>query len=115
MDDSLDSFIDDILKAKGMDQALGDVYKELHADMKTRALDQIDRAILDAMPEDKLNEMNGLLDKNPDASDEDVQQVIQNSGIDVAQITAMTLLRFRGLYLGDATVDEGTVDGRKST
>ncbi|MDR2063710.1 MAG: hypothetical protein LBQ02_02885 [Candidatus Nomurabacteria bacterium] len=106
MSDELDNFIDDILKQKGMDKAVDDVYDELHADLKSRLLDQIDRAVVSAMPEDKIDELNDLLDKNPDATDQDIQNIVASSGVDAAQVTAQTLLRFRDLYLGNAVVTE---------
>ncbi|MDR2336997.1 MAG: hypothetical protein LBE03_02750 [Candidatus Nomurabacteria bacterium] len=104
MSDDLDNFIDEILKEKGMDKAIDDVYDELHADLKARLLDQIDRAVVTAMPEDKIDELNDLLDKNPNTTDEEIQKIVQSSGVDAVQITAKTLLRFRDLYLGNAIV-----------
>jgi hypothetical protein len=106
MSDELDNFIDEILKAKGMDKAADDVYHELQADLKTRLLDQIDRAVVNAMPEDKIDELNDLMEKNPAATDAEIQKIVQSSGVDTVQITAETLLRFRDLYLGNAIATE---------
>ena len=102
MHNDIDGFIDGILKEKGMTDAMDGVYRELHADMKIRLMDQIDRAVLDAMPEEKIDELNALMDSNPNATDEDLQAIVQSSGVNAATVTAKTLLRFRDLYLGNA-------------
>ena len=50
------------------------------------------------MPEDRIDGLNGLLDR--EAPDEEVQRYIADCGVDVRRITLETMLRFRDLYLG---------------
>lgn len=96
--DSLSKFINDIIDAKNFKTLDGDVRRQLEQDLKNRLLDQIDRAVLEAVPEDKIDGFNDLLDRN--ASQQEVQQYIANSGVDTKKITLETMLRFRSLYLG---------------
>lgn len=96
--DALSKFINDIIDAKNFKTLDGDVRRQLEQDLKNRLLDQIDRAVLEAVPEDKIDGFNDLLDRN--ASQQEVQQYIANSGVDTKKITLETMLRFRSLYLG---------------
>ena len=97
--DALSKFINDIIDAKNFKTLDGDVRRQLEQDLKNRLLDQIDRAVLGALPENKIDGFNDLLDRN--ASQQEVQRYIANSGVDTKKITLETMLRFRSLYLGD--------------
>ena len=97
--DALSKFINDIIDAKGYKTLDGDVRRQLEQDLKNRLLDQIDRAVLGALPENKIDGFNELLDR--DASKQEIQQYVATSGVDTKKITLETMLRFRSLYLGD--------------
>lgn len=97
--DAISKFISDIIDAKGYKTLDSDVRRQLEQDLKNRLLDQIDRAVLEALPENKIDGFNDLLDRN--ASQQEVQQYIATSGVDTKKITLETMLRFRSLYLGD--------------
>lgn len=96
--DELDRFVAEILEAKKLSGVNDDVRAQLLSDLKRELLDQINRALIDALPEDSLDRFNALLDA-PDTTDEEVQQFIMNSGVDVRRVTTETMLLFRGLYL----------------
>lgn len=96
--DALSKFINDIIDAKGYKTLDSDVRRQLEQDLKNRLLDQINRAVLEALPENKIDGFNDLLDRG--ASQQEVQQYIANSGVDTKKITLETMLRFRSLYLG---------------
>lgn len=97
--DALSKFINDIIDAKNFKTLDGDVRQQLEKDLKNRLLDQIDRAVLGALPENKIDGFNELLDR--DASKQEIQQYVATSGVDMKKITLETMLRFRSLYLGD--------------
>jgi hypothetical protein len=101
VEDELDKFIGEILTAKNLSGINEEVRIQLISDMKERLLDQINRAIIEAMPENKLDEFNKLLDSG-DASDDIVQQFIGQCGVDVKTVTVKTMLLFRDLYLQTA-------------
>ncbi len=96
--DQLDTFIQDIIEAKQLtgltDEARGGLVEE----MRERLLDMINRALIEALPEEKVVEFSQLLDQET-VSDEQVQQFIAESGVDVEKVTAKTMLAFRTLYL----------------
>ena len=101
-DDELDKFINEILDAKQLSGVTADVRTQLVSDLKQRLLDQINRALVDVMPDDKITEFNNLLD-DENLSDEAVQQFITDSGVDVSGVTLQTMLRFSELYIKSST------------
>lgn len=94
----IDKFIKDLLDAKNLSGVDDEVRQQLEQDLKTRLLDQIDRAIIEALPEEKLSGFNALLDNN--STTQDVQKYIVECGVDMQKVTLETMLRFRALYLG---------------
>lgn len=99
--DELDTFINDILDDKKLPGLDEEVRAQLARDLRQRLLDQINRAIIEALPEDKLGELDAAMDRS-DVSEEHIQRLIIDSGIDIKRITVETMLRFRDLYLGQA-------------
>lgn len=96
--DGLDTFIGEIIHAKHLIGVTEEVRAQLIRDLRDRLLDQINRAIIESLPDDKLDEFNARFNDN-NASDEDLQSFINESGIDTKKIAATTMLRFRDLYL----------------
>jgi len=102
--DQLDQFILDILEQKQLPGITPEVKAQLVTDLKQRLLDQIDRAIIDALPDDKMDQFNDLLDNSAD--DAQVQEFMVSAGVDVKQVAIDTMLRFRSLYLGTRESDK---------
>lgn len=100
--DELDSFVAGILNEKKLPGITDEeVRQQLIADLKQNLLDQINRALINAMPDDKVTEFNTLLD-DPNVTEEAIQSFVMSSGIDVERITTQTMLLFRSLYLETA-------------
>ena len=96
---NIDEFIESLLKDKGITDIEPDVKDGLKADMKKRLLDQIDRAAIQALPEDKAIELADLME-DPDFTNEKMTQFIQDAGVNLTEVVADTMLKFRGFYLG---------------
>ncbi len=94
----LDRFVRDILADKDLPGVDDEVREQLVKDLKERLLDQVDRAIIEAIPDNKVDDFNVLLD-NPDTTNQGIREFVSQCGIDVQQITTNTMLRFRDLYL----------------
>lgn len=97
-DQAIRDFIDGIIAAKNASGLNEQVLGYLREDLSERLLDQIDRALLEALPEEKATELDVLLD-NENITPEEVQRFIVDAGVDVPKITALTMVRFRDLYL----------------
>lgn len=105
--DHIDSFLSEILDKKQLTGMNDDVRADVIEEMRTSLLDQINRALVDALPDDKLDQFQQLAE-DPNATDEAVQAFIQESGINVEEVTASTMLRFRDLYLQGVNTGEPT-------
>ena len=67
--------------------------------MIDRLMTQIDTAMINALPEDKLNEFNQRIN-DPDFTNDDATQFFVDAGLDVQKIALQTMIEFRMLYLG---------------
>lgn len=95
----IDNFIDTILKEKGITGLEPDVESDLKAEMKERLLDQINKAAVMELSEEKAAELAELVDK-PDFTNEKMTEFMQNSGVDLTSVVADTMIKFRSFYLG---------------
>ena len=98
--DRIGDFIDKMLQEKDLSTVPDDVRMELKRDLEQRLLDQIDRAVLAALPEDKAVELSAKLD-DENFTNDDAAEFIKNSGVDMQSIALETMMRFRELYLGN--------------
>lgn len=96
--DELDQFVEEMLTAKELSGVTDEVRAQLVRDMKKQLLDQINRALINALPDDKVAELSSMLDDNS-VDESSLQQFIVDAGVDVRQVTARTMLQFRDLYI----------------
>lgn len=96
---NVDEFIESLLNDKGITNIEPDVKEKLKSDMKKQLLDQIDRAAIEALPEEKAKELAKLVEK-PDFTNEKMTKFIQDSGVNLTEVALETMLKFRSFYLG---------------
>lgn len=95
----IDNFIDTILKEKGITGLEPDVESDLKAEMEERLLGQINKAAVMELSEEKAAELAELVDK-PDFTNEKMTEFMQNSGVNLTNVVADTMIKFRSFYLG---------------
>lgn len=96
---SVDEFIESILKDKGITDIEPEVRADLKEDMKKRLLDQINKAAVMQLSEEKATELADLVN-DPSFTNEEMTKFMQNSGVDLTQVALDTMLKFRSFYLG---------------
>ncbi len=96
--ENVEQFVDQLIDEKGLGVE-GDVRKQLKMDMMERLLDQIDRASINALPEDKAIELADKID-DENFTDDQIAEFMRNSGVDLERVALETMLQFRLLYLG---------------
>lgn len=94
----LEEFVDDMLTEKNLPGLTDDVRPEVIKEVVQTLRELINRAIIEALPDDKLDELNKLAE-DPSVTNERISELIGASGVDIPHITANTMLRFRELYL----------------
>ncbi len=95
---NIDEFIESLLNDKGITDVDPETKEELKTDMKNRLLDQINRAAIMQLSEEKAAELADLVD-NPDFTNEKMTEFLQNSGVNLTEVALDTMLKFRGFYL----------------
>ena len=95
---NIDDFIESLLVDKGITDIDPEVKAELKEDMKNRLLNQINRAAIMQLSEEKAAELAELVD-NPEFTNEKMTEFIQNSGVNLTEVALDTMLKFRGFYL----------------
>jgi hypothetical protein len=96
----IEKFIKQLLEEKGLPPNLEPkVYDQLVKDLNERAVNLINRRLVEAMSEEQAQEFDKLLADRPDdlaAAQEFVREALPNQDA----ITAAALSEFRQLYLG---------------
>lgn len=96
---SVDEFIESLLTDKGITDIEPDIKEELKTDMKKRLLDQINRAAVMQLSEEKADELAKLVE-DPNFTNEEMTKFMQDSGVNLTEIALDTMLKFRSFYLG---------------
>ncbi len=96
---SVDEFIEGLLIDKGITDIEPEIKEELIADMKARLLDQINKAAIMQLSEEKADELARLVD-DPAFTNEKMTEVMANSGVNLTVVALDTMLKFRNFYLG---------------
>lgn len=91
-DELVELYVEQLLKDKGVEDADG----SSRAELKTELTGRINEAILDALPDEKFEELKNAFDQ-----DGDLDAVIDSAGIDTAEIATGVMKKFRAEYLGE--------------
>lgn len=98
--EDMNKFLEKILEDNGVTGLDDDVKANMVAEMRDYLINQINEAVISKLPDDKIDEFQQkIMYENP--SEEELGQFFKNSGVDVAQVTLNTLLRFRSYYKGN--------------
>lgn len=92
-----DDFINRLVEEKGLENLETESLSEVKKDLKVRLERNVNAAILRALPKEKLEEFEKLLDS---ASEKEVQSFCETNVPDLGQMVARELLSFRETYLG---------------
>ena len=104
-DEVLDIFMESLLIEKGFADLDDETRTKMIAELKERAIDMINYSIVDALPEDKAEEVSEKIERGEDA-EEAMNAAVAESGIDANKITEEALVKFRELYLGEEKTEE---------
>ncbi|MCR5572955.1 MAG: hypothetical protein K6F57_04265 [Candidatus Saccharibacteria bacterium] len=105
--EKMHEFMGNLLDQRGITDIDEDARQHLIEDMTELLMEQIDRAAIEALPEDKAIELaNGLDDGS--IKQEDVPKFMTDAGLNLEEISMITMLRFRDLYLGTAIPQQET-------
>lgn len=95
----LDSFIEGLINDKNIEGLTPEGRKQIANEIKDELVRQINHAILMELPDDKLDEIDQKLESG-EIKPEELQAIVQDSGVNIAKITTETMLYFKAFYLG---------------
>lgn len=95
---NVDQFIEQLLVEKGLTDIDEEIKKELMEDMKTKLLDQIDKAAVLKLSEEKAVELSEKVN-DPEFTNEKMVEFMNESGVDLTQVAIETMMQFRNFYL----------------
>lgn len=100
--DELDAYINSLITRKNLGDLAPDERSHIAGELKAQLVEQINRAVLDALPDDKLDELDALSEREGFTA-EDMQKFIIDSGVDMAKITTEAVHNFETQYIGEGT------------
>lgn len=102
----LDSFVESLIDEKNISGLTPEGRAQIAGEIKDELVQQINRAVLMELPDEKLDEIDQKLDAG-EIAPEELQRIVQDSGVDIAKITTETMLYFKAFYLGNGKPTEG--------
>lgn len=101
----LRAFAEGLLIEKGLGEMEPEVKEEMVEDLLERINAFVDRAALESLPQEKLEELDQMIDNNT-ATAENVAELIKTSGQNTDEMVAKALEKFRDIYLGNSQEPE---------
>lgn len=96
---NVDKFLEQLLIDKGITDLDPDVRSDLINEMRSHLMEQINKAAILYLDEQKATELDSLI-KNPDFTEEEMSEFMQKSGVDFTKVTLEVMANFRKNYLG---------------
>lgn len=99
-DDNFDRFVNSLIAEKDLKGLTPEGREQVAAELKNLISEEVNRAILMELSDEKLDELDKLMDDGP-LSESEMQDFLRNSGVDIPKVTTKTLMYFRSFYLGE--------------
>ena len=115
-DELMDLFIDGLMAQKGIDPPTEEIQKALHDDLKAQLLNEIDRSLVSALPDDKLTELYQKAEASGGNLDpQEVAAAIEAANVDTTEVIGATMQQFGKLYLHPESADSAQNEMANST
>lgn len=103
-DQLLDMYVEQLIAEKDLGDLDDEVKAEIHNDLKERVLFQVNRAVIAALPDAELDELNKSIDDGS-INEDKMAELVKRSGINTDDIVQRTMVEFREVYLNGAIED----------
>lgn len=105
-EEAVNLFIDSLIKEKGVETPTPEIKEDLRNDLKNQLLEQIDRSLIGELPDDKLDELNHIVETDGQIDPQVIAKMVEEAHLDVTDIVSTTMKRFRDIYLGKENVEQ---------
>ena len=103
--DNLDVFINQLIDEKGLTGLDEETRKTVVDELKSSLTEQVNRAVLMELPDEKLDELDNMMNEGP-VDEATLQAFLVDSGLDVNKIATETMIAFKAFYLGHKGTDQ---------
>lgn len=115
-DEVFDIFIYGIMDEKGVEVPTTEIRQTLHDDLKEQLMFEINRTLIAALPDEKLNEFYNRAQKNDTTlTPEEITSAIEGSDINVMDIITSVMTRFRDAYLNPEKYTKNPTEDNTNT
>lgn len=95
----IDGFIKSLLDEKGITDTDSATRSALEQDMRSTLISQINEAIIIELSDEEAAKLASMA-KNPEVTNRELEDFIEQSGINLTGVTLDVMTRFRNAYLG---------------
>ena len=112
-EETINLFVEGLMDEKGIKPESEQMRKDIFDDLKTKLMTELDRSLVSALPDDKLEEFSEEAEEKGQLDPEVVAKAIEEAGVDVGEVAGVTMAKFRELYLGE-NQESGAAEGAEA-
>ncbi|MBR2989662.1 hypothetical protein IKF40_01905 [Candidatus Saccharibacteria bacterium] len=112
-EETINLFVEGLMDEKGIKPESEQMRKDIFDDLKTKVMTELDRSLVSALPDDKLEELSKEAEEKGQLDPEVVAKAIEEAGVDVGEVAGVTMAKFRELYLGE-NQESGAAEGAEA-
>ncbi|MBR6505418.1 hypothetical protein IKT18_01060 [Candidatus Saccharibacteria bacterium] len=105
-EEAINLFVQGIMEEKGVSEGSEEIQSAIFQDLKNKLLQELDRSLIAELPDDKIDELNKMATEEGQIDPEIIANMIEEAGLNSAEIIGVTMARFRDLYLGNISASE---------
>ncbi len=109
-EEAIDIFIYGIMEEKGVAAGSDEIQATIFQDLKSKLLQELDRSLIAELPDDKIDELNNMAAEQGQIDPKIIANMVEEAGLNTAEIIGATMGRFRDIYLGDAPEPEDELE-----
>ncbi len=103
---TINLFIIGIMDEKGISYGDEPYKSDIFQELKTRLMTELDRSLVAALPDDKLDEFSKIVARDGKIDPDTVAKAVVDAGVDTEKVVGETMAKFREIYLGEDAKSE---------
>lgn len=113
-DQTINLFIIGLMDEKGIQYGDEPYKSDIFQELKTRLLTELDRSLVAALPDDKLDEFSKVVAQDGKIDPDVVAKAVLDAGVDVEKVAGETMAKFKDIYLGEDTAAGAKVENEEA-
>lgn len=113
-DQTINLFIVGLMDERGIQYGDEPYKSDIFQELKTRLLTELDRSLVAALPDDKLDEFSKVVAQDGKIDPDVVAKAVVDTGVDVEKVAGETMAKFKEIYLGEDTAAEAKAENEEA-